>query len=35
MPTSTPSTISSPITTPNDLDRFLLDSSLPEGTELR
>ena len=35
MPTSTPSTTPPPITTPNDLDRSLLDSSPPEGTELR
>jgi hypothetical protein len=35
MPTSTPPTTPPPITTPNDLDRFLLDSSPPEGTELR
>jgi hypothetical protein len=35
MPTSTPPTTPPPITTPNDLDRSLLDSSLPEGTELR
>jgi hypothetical protein len=35
MPSSTPPTTLPPITTPNDLDYFLLDSSLPEGTELR
>jgi hypothetical protein len=35
MPSSTPPTTPPPITTPNDLDRSLLDSSLPEGTELR
>jgi hypothetical protein len=35
MPTSTPPTTPPPITTPNDLDRFLLDSSPLEGTELR
>jgi hypothetical protein len=35
MPTSTPPTTPSPITTPTDLDRSLLDSSLPEDTELR
>jgi hypothetical protein len=35
MPTSTPPTTPPPITTPNDLDRSLLDSSPPEGTELR
>jgi hypothetical protein len=35
MPTSTPPTTPPPITTPNDLDRSLLDSSLPEGTDLR
>jgi hypothetical protein len=35
MPTSTPPTTLPPITTPNDLDRSLLDSSPPEGTELR
>jgi hypothetical protein len=35
MPTSTPPTTPLPITTPNDLDRSLLDSSPPEGTELR
>jgi hypothetical protein len=34
MPTSTPPTTPPPITTPRDLDRSLLDSSLPEGTEL-
>lgn len=35
MPTSTPPTTPPPITTPTDLDRSLLDSSPPEGTELR
>jgi hypothetical protein len=35
MPTSTPPITPPPITTPNDLDRSLLDSSPPEGTELR
>jgi hypothetical protein len=35
MPTLTPPTTLPPITTPNDLDRSLLDSSPPEGTELR
>ena len=35
MTTSTPSTTPPPITTPKDLDRSLLDSSPPEGTELR
>jgi hypothetical protein len=35
MPTSTPPTTPPPIATPNDLDRSLLDSSPPEGTELR
>jgi hypothetical protein len=35
MPTSTPPTTPPPITTLNDLDRSLLNSSLPEGTELR
>jgi hypothetical protein len=35
MPTSTPPTTPPPITTPNDLDRSLLDSSPPEGIELR
>jgi len=35
MPTSTPPTTPPPITTPRDLDRSLLDSSPPEGTELR
>jgi hypothetical protein len=35
MPTSTPPTTPPPITTPNDLDRSLLDSSPPEGTELQ
>jgi hypothetical protein len=35
MPTSTPPTTPPPITTPNDLDRSLLDSSPPEDTELR
>jgi hypothetical protein len=35
IPTSTPPTTPPPITVPNDLDRSLLDSSLPEGTELR
>jgi hypothetical protein len=35
MPTSTPPTTPPPIMTPNNLDRFLLDSSPPEGTELR
>jgi hypothetical protein len=35
MPTSTPPTTPPPITTPNDLNRSLLDSSPPEGTELR
>jgi len=35
MPTSTPPTTLPPITTPKDLDCSLLDSSLPEGTELQ
>jgi hypothetical protein len=35
MPTPTSRVIPLPITTPNDLDRSLLDSSLPEGMELR
>jgi hypothetical protein len=35
MPTSTLPTTPPPFTTPNDLDRSLLDSSPPEGTELR
>lgn len=35
MPTPTPRGTPPPITTPNDLDRSLLDSSPPEGTELR
>jgi hypothetical protein len=35
MPTSPPPTTLPPITTLNDLDRSLLDSSPPEGTELR
>jgi hypothetical protein len=35
MPTSTLPTTLPTITTPNDLDRFLLDSSLPEDTELQ
>jgi hypothetical protein len=35
MPTSPPPTTPPPITTLNDLDRSLLDSSPPEGTELR
>jgi hypothetical protein len=35
MPSSTPPTTPPPITTLNDLDRSLLDSSPPEGTELR
>jgi hypothetical protein len=35
MPTPTPRVTPLPITTPNDLDRSLLDSSPPEGTELR
>jgi hypothetical protein len=35
MPTHTSQVIPPPITTPNDLDRSLLDSSPPEGTELR
>jgi len=35
MPNSTPPTTPPPITAPNDLDRSLLDSSPPEGTELR
>lgn len=35
MPTSTPPTTPPPITTSNDLDCSLLDSSPPEGTELR
>lgn len=35
MPSSTPPTTPPPITTPNDLDRSLLASSPPEGTELR
>jgi hypothetical protein len=35
MTTSTPPTTPPPITTPKDLDRSLLDSSPPEGTELQ
>ena len=35
MPTSSPRVTPPPIITPNDLDRSLLDSSPPEGTELR
>jgi hypothetical protein len=35
MPTSTPPTTPPPITTLNDPDRSLLDSSPPEGMELR
>jgi hypothetical protein len=35
LPTPTPLGTLLPITTTNDLDRSLLDSSLPEGTELR
>jgi hypothetical protein len=35
MPTPTLRVTPPPITTPNDLDRSLLDSSPPEGTELR
>jgi len=35
MPTPTPWVTPPPIITPNDLDRSLLDSSPPEGTELR
>jgi hypothetical protein len=35
MPTPTSRVTPPPITTPNDLDRSLLDSSPPEGTELR
>jgi hypothetical protein len=35
MPTPTPRVTPPPITTPNDLDRSLLDSSPPEGTEIR
>jgi hypothetical protein len=35
MPTPTSRVTPLPITTPNDLDRSLLDSSPPEGTELR
>jgi hypothetical protein len=35
MPTPTPPGTPLTITTPNDLDRSLLDSSPPEGTELR
>jgi hypothetical protein len=35
MPTPTSRVIPPPITTPNDLDRSLLDSSPPEGIELR
>jgi hypothetical protein len=35
MPSSTPPTTPPPITTTKDLDRSLLDSSPPEGTELR
>jgi hypothetical protein len=35
MPTPTSRVTPSPITIPNDLDRSLLDSSPPEGTELR
>jgi hypothetical protein len=34
MPTSTPQVTPPPFTTPKDLDRSLLDSSPPEGTEL-
>jgi hypothetical protein len=35
MPTSTPPTTLPPITTLNDLNRSLLDSSPPEGIELQ
>ena len=35
MPTPNPRVTPPPITTPKDLDRSLLDSSPPEGTELR
>jgi hypothetical protein len=35
MPTLTPPTTPPPFTIPNDLDRSVLDSSPPEGTELR
>lgn len=35
MPTPTTQVTPPPITTPKDLDRSLLDSSPPEGTELR
>jgi hypothetical protein len=35
MPTPIPRGTPPPITTPDDLDRSLLDSSPPEGTELR
>lgn len=35
MPLEPPRVTPPPITTPNDLDRSLLDSSPPEGTELR
>jgi hypothetical protein len=35
MPSTTPRVTPLPITTPNDLDRSLLDSSPPEGTELQ
>jgi hypothetical protein len=35
MPSPTSRVTPPPITTPNDLDRSLLDSSPPEGTELR
>ena len=35
MPTPTSRVTPPPITTPNDLDRSLLDSSPPEGTELQ
>jgi hypothetical protein len=34
MPTLTPPTTLPPIITPKDLDRSLLDSSPPQGTEL-
>ena len=35
LPSPTPRVILPPITTPNDLDRSLLDSSPPEGPKLR
>jgi hypothetical protein len=35
MPTLTPPTTPTPITTLNDLNRFLLDILLPKGIELQ